>query len=150
MPTRLERLMLNDRLSNTSKGGKNENVTSSVVLVRAHFCPVLYQGAAANARQQSRQGSARPDGFAFPPCDAGLGQATFGVVEPGWDSPRSDQRSIRPPALAFSAFFGDGTTRASNRPIMHGWIARTAIRLLQALPQGQILVRQWKAIGFAR
>jgi hypothetical protein len=32
--------MLNDRLSNTSKGGKNENVTSSVVLVRTHFCPV--------------------------------------------------------------------------------------------------------------
>jgi hypothetical protein len=33
-------LLLNDGLSNTSKGGKNENVTSSSVLVRTHFYPV--------------------------------------------------------------------------------------------------------------
>jgi hypothetical protein len=32
------------RLCNTSKGGKNENVTSSLVLVRTHFCPVRMAG----------------------------------------------------------------------------------------------------------
>ena len=37
-------LMLNGRLCNTSKGGKNENVTSSLVLVRTHFCPVRMAG----------------------------------------------------------------------------------------------------------
>jgi hypothetical protein len=33
-------LLLNHGLSNTSKGGKNENVTSSSVLVGTHFYPV--------------------------------------------------------------------------------------------------------------
>jgi len=33
-------LKLNNRLSNPSKGGKNENATSGLVWVRAHFCPV--------------------------------------------------------------------------------------------------------------
>jgi hypothetical protein len=32
------------RLSNTSKGGKNENGTSSLVLVRTHFYPVRMAG----------------------------------------------------------------------------------------------------------
>jgi hypothetical protein len=36
--------MLNDGASNTSKGGKNETVTSSVVLVRTHFYPVRMAG----------------------------------------------------------------------------------------------------------
>src|SRR6516162_2494767 len=39
---RSKALMLNDRLSN--KGGKNENVTSSLVLVRTRFCPVRMAG----------------------------------------------------------------------------------------------------------
>ena len=34
--------MLNDRLSNTFKGGKNENVTSSVVLVRTLSVPFAW------------------------------------------------------------------------------------------------------------
>jgi hypothetical protein len=41
---RFKGLLLKVRLSNTSKGGKNENVTSSLVLVRAHFCPVRMAG----------------------------------------------------------------------------------------------------------
>jgi len=41
---RSKALMLNDRLSNTSKGGKNETVTSSVVLVRTHFYSVRMAG----------------------------------------------------------------------------------------------------------
>jgi len=39
---RSKALALND--CNTSKGGKNENVTSSLVLVRTHFCPVRMAG----------------------------------------------------------------------------------------------------------
>jgi hypothetical protein len=35
---------IGSRLCNTSKGGKNENVTSSPVLVRTHFCPVRMAG----------------------------------------------------------------------------------------------------------
>ena len=42
MPTRLERFKM---LKPTqAEGGKNENVTSSVVLVRTHFYPVLMAG----------------------------------------------------------------------------------------------------------
>jgi hypothetical protein len=42
---RAEKLMSSDpRLCNTSKGGKNENVTSSLVLVRTHFIPVRMAG----------------------------------------------------------------------------------------------------------
>ncbi|MGB8392366.1 MAG: hypothetical protein WCE27_01875, partial [Pseudolabrys sp.] len=36
--------MLNDRPCNTAKGGKNENVISSLVLVRTRFCPVRMAG----------------------------------------------------------------------------------------------------------
>jgi hypothetical protein len=35
---------IGSRLCNTSKGGKNENVTSSLVLVRTHFIPVRMAG----------------------------------------------------------------------------------------------------------
>jgi hypothetical protein len=45
---------------------------------------------------------------------------------PKWRSPKKAPvrpEKYTPTALAFSTFFDDGAARASNRPIMHGWIA---------------------------
>jgi hypothetical protein len=80
--------------------------------------------------------------------------ASSGLSDPEWnccERPRSDLKSIRLRALAFSTFFGDGTTRASNRPIMHGWTASTPCDFLRRWsPQGQNLAHQWTALGLTR
>jgi hypothetical protein len=56
MPTRLERFKM---LKPTqAEGGKNENVTSSVVLVRTHFYPVLMAGVVSGASNGSGKASA--------------------------------------------------------------------------------------------
>src|SRR6516165_3786236 len=47
-----------DRPSNASKGGKNENVTPSLVLVRTHFCPVRMAGMVLGASDGNDKASA--------------------------------------------------------------------------------------------